>query len=134
MVALQDYTRLKRGGRAANPVDSDDLAWSLVLDSLVFAAEAEIRWLDHCEARVRRAALDSLGLRAKAGRLRPAVGEGGDPMSTLLELELAARLKKAEDRWLAECDTRLRRATSSVVEEVAQRPSRNHPSEQETDR
>jgi hypothetical protein len=27
-----------------------------VLDSLVFAAEAEIRWLDHCEARVRRAA------------------------------------------------------------------------------
>ena len=32
-----------------------DLAWGLVLDSLVFAAEAEIRWLDHCEARLRRA-------------------------------------------------------------------------------
>jgi DNA-binding PadR family transcriptional regulator len=61
MVALQDYTRLKRGGRAANPVDSDDLAWSLVLDSLVFAAEAEIRWLDHCEARLRRAALTKGG-------------------------------------------------------------------------
>jgi hypothetical protein len=27
-----------------------------VLDSLVFSAEAEIRWLDHCEARLRRAA------------------------------------------------------------------------------
>jgi DNA-binding PadR family transcriptional regulator len=50
MTALQDYTRLKRNGGDA------DLAWSLVLDSLVFAAEAEIRWLDHCEARVRRAA------------------------------------------------------------------------------
>ncbi len=46
MTALQDYTRLKRNG------GDEDLAWSLVLDSLVFAAEAEIRWLDHCEARV----------------------------------------------------------------------------------
>jgi DNA-binding PadR family transcriptional regulator len=57
MSALQDYTRLKRSGRAAQPVEPSDLAWNLVLDSLVFAAEAEIRWLDHCEARVRRAAL-----------------------------------------------------------------------------
>ncbi len=45
--ALQDYTRLKRTAE-------DDLAWSLVLDSLIFAAEAEVRWLDHTEARVRR--------------------------------------------------------------------------------
>ncbi len=51
MRALQDYTRLKR--RAG-----DDLAWSLVLDSLIFAAEAEVRWLDHCEARLRRAAIE----------------------------------------------------------------------------
>lgn len=56
MSALQDYTRLKRDGRAAAPTQSSDMAWSLVLDSLVFAAEAEIRWLDHCEARLRRAA------------------------------------------------------------------------------
>ena len=47
MSALQDYTRLK--------TSASDLAWSLVLDSLVFTAEAEIRWLDHCEARLRRA-------------------------------------------------------------------------------
>ncbi|MCX6398634.1 MAG: PadR family transcriptional regulator [Propionibacteriales bacterium] len=53
MTALQDYTRLKR--RAVG-VDPRELAWSLVLDSLVFGAEAEIRWLDHCEARLRRAA------------------------------------------------------------------------------
>jgi DNA-binding PadR family transcriptional regulator len=51
MTGLQDLTRLK--ARSADP--GDDLAWSLVLDSLVFRAEAEIRWLDHCEARVARA-------------------------------------------------------------------------------
>lgn len=56
MAALQDYTRLKR--RAADGRGADDLAWSLVLDSLVFSAEAEIRWLDHCEARLRRAQLE----------------------------------------------------------------------------
>jgi DNA-binding PadR family transcriptional regulator len=56
MSALQDYTRLKRSGRAAQPTDPADLAWSLVLESLVFDAEAEVRWLDHCEARLRRAA------------------------------------------------------------------------------
>ncbi len=58
MSALQDYTRLKRTGRASRPDQAEDLAWSLVLDSLVFDAEAEIRWLDHCEARLRRAATE----------------------------------------------------------------------------
>ena len=52
MSGLQELTRLKT--RATDP--AGDLAWSLVLDSLVFRAEAEIRWLDHCEARVARAA------------------------------------------------------------------------------
>ncbi len=52
MGQLQELTRLKTRAGAA-----DDLAWSLVLDSLVFRAEAEIRWLDHCETRVARAAV-----------------------------------------------------------------------------
>ena len=52
MTALQDYTRLKPTADAQTTVD---LAWGLVLDSLIFAAEAELRWLDHCETRVRRA-------------------------------------------------------------------------------
>ena len=56
MGALQDYTRVKRAGGDGSP---DDLAWSLVLDSLVFNAEAEVRWLDHCEARLRRAAVEN---------------------------------------------------------------------------
>lgn len=57
MRALQDYTRLKRG-RAADLQEPADMAWSLVLDSLVFGAEAEVRWLDHCEARLRRAQVE----------------------------------------------------------------------------
>ncbi len=56
--ALQDYTRLKAG---ADPTRPHELAWLLVLDSLVFAAEAEVRWLDHCEARLARAAADRPG-------------------------------------------------------------------------
>jgi DNA-binding PadR family transcriptional regulator len=56
IAAMQDYTRLKRQAGVAR--EGDDLAWGLVLDSLVFTAEAEVRWLDHCEARLRRAALD----------------------------------------------------------------------------
>ncbi|HWS33137.1 MAG TPA: PadR family transcriptional regulator [Actinoplanes sp.] len=48
--ALQEYTRLKaRGG--TNP---DDLPWLLVLESMIFQCEAEIRWLDHCETAVLR--------------------------------------------------------------------------------
>jgi hypothetical protein len=45
MRTLQEYTRLK--ARSDGPVD---LSWRLVLDSLLFQAEAEVRWLDHCEA------------------------------------------------------------------------------------
>jgi len=42
--AMRDYTRLKASTAEA------DVAWLLVVDSLIFQAEAEIRWLDHCEA------------------------------------------------------------------------------------
>jgi DNA-binding PadR family transcriptional regulator len=45
MRALQEYTRLKT--RDPEPAD---LAWRLVLDAMIFRAEAEVRWLDHCEA------------------------------------------------------------------------------------
>ena len=46
---LQDLTRLKR-----QRSDPDELAWSLVLEHLIFSAEAEIRWLDHIEATLSR--------------------------------------------------------------------------------
>ena len=36
----------------ANPLSTRpaDLSWLLVLDAMIFQAEAEVRWLDHCEA------------------------------------------------------------------------------------
>jgi hypothetical protein len=49
MRTLQELTRLK--ARATGP---RDLAWQLVLDSMVFQAETEVRWLDHCEATLAR--------------------------------------------------------------------------------
>jgi DNA-binding PadR family transcriptional regulator len=45
--ALQDLTRLKADAEAKG-----DTAWLLILDGLVFQAEAETRWLDLCEARL----------------------------------------------------------------------------------
>lgn len=49
---LQDLTRLKRH-RGAD-VGHDGLAWALVLENLIFNAEAEVRWLDHVEAMLAR--------------------------------------------------------------------------------
>jgi DNA-binding PadR family transcriptional regulator len=48
MQALQELTRLKRQS------SDGDISWRLVLESMIFAAEAEIRWLDHCEAMLSR--------------------------------------------------------------------------------
>ena len=42
---LQELTRLKTRSE-----DPSDLSWRLILDAMVFQAEAEVRWLDHCEA------------------------------------------------------------------------------------
>jgi DNA-binding PadR family transcriptional regulator len=44
---LQDLTRLKAGAD-----EVADAAWLLVLESMIFKAEAEVRWLDHCEVRI----------------------------------------------------------------------------------
>lgn len=45
---------LQRHTRRRNALPAGDTAAALVLDALVFAAEAEVRWLDHCEARLVR--------------------------------------------------------------------------------
>jgi DNA-binding PadR family transcriptional regulator len=45
---LQELTRLKAGA------GEDDVAWLLVLDSMIFRAESEVRWLDHSETRLAR--------------------------------------------------------------------------------
>ena len=65
---LHDLTRLKRESLAARrgrprsragsptpePTPTHGLAWLLVLENLVFAAEAEVRWLDHVETMLAR--------------------------------------------------------------------------------
>lgn len=48
MRSLQELTRLKRMSM------SEDISWRLVLESMIFADEAEIRWLDHCESMLSR--------------------------------------------------------------------------------
>ncbi|MFC8238123.1 PadR family transcriptional regulator [Streptomyces sp. NPDC058232] len=54
--AMQDYTRLKAQALADVPGNRDEVAWLLVLEQLIFQAEAEARWLDHCESRLVRLA------------------------------------------------------------------------------
>jgi DNA-binding PadR family transcriptional regulator len=55
MRTLQQLTRLKIDAQRDTTPDSDT-AWHLVLERLIFDAEAEARWLDHVEARLLRAA------------------------------------------------------------------------------
>ena len=52
MRTLHEYTSLKAD--AHSKPDRADLAWRLLLESLIFQTEAEIRWLDHVEASVIR--------------------------------------------------------------------------------
>jgi DNA-binding PadR family transcriptional regulator len=49
---LQQYTRLNREAPGV-----DDLGWSFLVDSLIFNTEARVRWLDTCEARLSKSAL-----------------------------------------------------------------------------
>lgn len=64
MRSLQELTTLKRNA-------GDDVSWLLVVESMIFAAEAEIRWLDHCESMlVRRAGRSARG--GRAGTSAPA--------------------------------------------------------------
>lgn len=72
MRLLQDYTRQRRSAAGnvgaelsgtAGSGDINDAAWLLVLDSLIFSTEAEVRWLDHCEGWMAR---QDVGTREKA--------------------------------------------------------------------
>ncbi|QOR69296.1 PadR family transcriptional regulator [Ruania alkalisoli] len=65
MRSLRDLTRLKADATTDGRVD--ELAWSLVLDNHIFAAEAELRWLDHIEARAERASAFQTSVSPTAG-------------------------------------------------------------------
>jgi DNA-binding PadR family transcriptional regulator len=79
--SLQELTRLKADGGTG-----DELAWTLTLDGLLFQGEAEVRWLDLCEARLAGAAPGPRAAAAKAPPAAPepaasrsAASEGGRP-------------------------------------------------------
>lgn len=51
--SLAQLQSLQRAKFSGDNVDGpEELAWSLVADSMIFAAEAEVRWLDHTEQRL----------------------------------------------------------------------------------
>lgn len=70
---LRDLTRLKaRPGGEPGP---HELAWLLVLENLLFSAEAEVRWLDHVESTLARQA-------GTPGRAVPRGASVGEPPRT----------------------------------------------------
>ena len=64
--ALQDLTRLKMA-------EARDLAWELVLESMIFQLEAEVRWLDHTESRLAREQRSSWSTSERSERLETGV-------------------------------------------------------------
>ena len=77
--SLRQLQELNRAKYAGAGVDSpEELAWSLVVDSMIFAAEAEVRWLDHTEQRLALHPQHALALELsteKPKRGRPARAE-----------------------------------------------------------
>ncbi|GAA2819789.1 helix-turn-helix transcriptional regulator [Kitasatospora paracochleata] len=88
MQALQDYTRLKGRALAADTGAGSDLAWLLVVEQLIFQAEAEIRWLDHCETRLAR----------HAERAQTAPPQPADPTGGPTEAATARRPRRSRIR------------------------------------
>ncbi|MFV0463528.1 MAG: PadR family transcriptional regulator [Nostocoides sp.] len=50
--ANQPRPAVQASDKSATLPGNQDLAWLLVLENLIFAAEAEVRWLDHVESRL----------------------------------------------------------------------------------
>lgn len=87
---LRDLTRLKREalgsteGAAEGPrAVEDPIAWLLVLENLIFAAEGEARWLDHVEAVIarRRPRPEYADPHRTPDHQHPAHPRGADPAS-----------------------------------------------------
>jgi DNA-binding PadR family transcriptional regulator len=83
LAQLQELNRAKYAG--ANPDGPEELAWSLVVDSMIFAAEAEVRWLDHSEQRLALHPDHAMALQLsteKPKRGRPAKESPVEPVET----------------------------------------------------
>ncbi len=76
LAQLQELNRAKYAGD--RPDGPEELARSLVVDSMIFAAEAQVRWLDHVEQRLARHPEHAMALELsteKPRRGRPASTE-----------------------------------------------------------
>lgn len=98
-----DHADADRNGQPASPTqpadpnqpdshdESHDLAWLLVLESLIFAAEAEVRWLDHVETMLAREAIRHRPTRAtRPSDTRPDTKSTTNPSMTSTEAAHAA--------------------------------------------
>ncbi|WP_405870984.1 MULTISPECIES: PadR family transcriptional regulator [unclassified Streptomyces] len=59
--ALHEYVRQRAQALVRAPEHPDEVARLLVLEQLICHTEAEIRWLDHCEARLLRLRTETPG-------------------------------------------------------------------------
>lgn len=91
MRALRDYTRLKASGARDVGHPGGDLAWSLVLEHHIFAAEAEVRWLDHIESTVERARSDHAAGSVQHATTTPAGAAGASGETPAAPGAVAAR-------------------------------------------
>ncbi len=66
LAQLQSLTRAKYAG--SDPDGPEELAWSLVVDAMIFTAEAEVRWLDHTEQRLAQHPVRALELSTEQPR------------------------------------------------------------------
>jgi DNA-binding PadR family transcriptional regulator len=97
---LQDLTRLKQRATTSHesggPSDGNvDLAWLLVLENLIYAGEAEVRWLDHVETRLVR---ESLRPRTPAAATTTEESPAGAPPIPAAGHATAERSTKGEPR------------------------------------
>lgn len=69
---LQELTRIKN--TTTVPESADELAWVLTIDSMIFATEGEIRWLDHSEERLLLAHERGMAPPRPLSNVRPARG------------------------------------------------------------
>ncbi|MDR1426591.1 MAG: PadR family transcriptional regulator [Bifidobacteriaceae bacterium] len=85
IVAMQELTRLSSTGQDDG---GGDLAWEITLNRLIFAGEAEVRWLDHTEMWLRR-----------TGRLTtPVDGDSKPSQGSVNAIGHRARQAKRTDR------------------------------------
>jgi DNA-binding PadR family transcriptional regulator len=66
LAQLQQLRRAQYTG--ADLGGPEELAWALVVDSMIFAAQAEVHWLDHTEQRLAQRPQHAMGLELSAER------------------------------------------------------------------